>query len=346
MQGLQFSDTTNKNGLIQECEFLLNLGDATISGDASSAALLKVFTRLLNQNLQKIITMIFSSQDEWEWDDNSNALYPIATRSLVANQADYTFLTPLWTLGTEEGGTANPTVTIAVPGVFTLTGHGLAVGDAIRLTTTGALPTGLTAGTTYYVVAGGFVANTFEVSATQGGTAITTTGTQSGTHSLTRNLNPLRIKRVELSYDGGSTWRRANPFNINESLSQTDATTINNNFTSTNPFYDVEFNTLRLYPIPTASSTAGLKIWFYRSALEFISTDTFKQPPLDPAWHKMLAIGACLDYSIARDQVKKIPTFEQMYADFERRLREYYGSKQEDRRLVMGSIYSSGDYGA
>ncbi|MFN3335039.1 MAG: hypothetical protein ACK47M_21265, partial [Caldilinea sp.] len=40
------------------------------------------------------------------------------------------------------------------------------------LTTTGALPTGLTAGGTYYLIAAGLAANTFRVSATAGGSAI------------------------------------------------------------------------------------------------------------------------------------------------------------------------------
>lgn len=73
------------------------------------------------------------------------------------------------------------TVTIASPGVVTLTGHGLADGDRVRLSTTGALPTGLTANTDYFLV--GSATNTFNLATTQGGTAINTSGTQSGTHT-------------------------------------------------------------------------------------------------------------------------------------------------------------------
>ena len=76
----------------------------------------------------------------------------------------------------------NPTVTIASPGVFTLNGHGLINGDPVRLSTTGALPTGLNTTTTYFVV--GADANTFRLSATVGGAAINTSGTQSGTHTV------------------------------------------------------------------------------------------------------------------------------------------------------------------
>jgi hypothetical protein len=75
-------------------------------------------------------------------------------------------------------------MTIASPAVFTLTAHGLVANDIVYLTTTGALPTGLAINTPYYVIATGLTANSFQVSATQGGAAINSSGTQSGTHSL------------------------------------------------------------------------------------------------------------------------------------------------------------------
>lgn len=74
------------------------------------------------------------------------------------------------------------TVTIASPGVITLYGHGLTWKDQVLLATTGALPTGLSADTYYYVIP--INEDTFSLSATSTGTAITTTGTQSGTHYI------------------------------------------------------------------------------------------------------------------------------------------------------------------
>lgn len=72
------------------------------------------------------------------------------------------------------------TMTVATPGVVTWTAHGLSNDTAIRFSTTGALP-GLTAGTTYYVL--NATANTFNVAATKGGTAITTFGPNTPTHT-------------------------------------------------------------------------------------------------------------------------------------------------------------------
>lgn len=79
--------------------------------------------------------------------------------------------------------TSAVTMTIAAPGVISWTAHGLVADTPIKFSTTGALPTGLTAGTTYYVVSP--TTDTFSVAATPGGSAITTTGTQSGTHTAT-----------------------------------------------------------------------------------------------------------------------------------------------------------------
>lgn len=78
------------------------------------------------------------------------------------------------------------TMTIASPCVVTRTAHGLAANTPITFSTTGALPTGLTAGTIYFVLSP--TANTFNVSATPGGAAINTSGSQSGTHSITVTL--------------------------------------------------------------------------------------------------------------------------------------------------------------
>lgn len=80
------------------------------------------------------------------------------------------------------------TITIASPAVITLANHGFFGGtnaSVISFTTTGALPTGITAGTSYFVLTAGLTTNTFEISTTPLGSAINTSGTQSGVQSVT-----------------------------------------------------------------------------------------------------------------------------------------------------------------
>ena len=85
-------------------------------------------------------------------------------------------------------------VTIASPAVLTL-GYSLANGTAVTLATTGWLPTGLIPGIVYYVTnASGVTCN---LSATYGGAAINTSGSQSGTQSIA-------VRGYPLSSIGGS----------------------------------------------------------------------------------------------------------------------------------------------
>ncbi len=87
------------------------------------------------------------------------------------------------------------TISNGTPGVVTLNGHGLTTGSVVHFTTTGALPTGLTAyvqGNTnrvvYYVNV--INANTFSLALTKAdaiaGTVIATTSAGSGTHTCVR----------------------------------------------------------------------------------------------------------------------------------------------------------------
>ena len=80
--------------------------------------------------------------------------------------------------GTQRSGTI--TINTSTD-VFTWSAHGLSNGNHVMLQTSGSLPTGLTAGTVYYVI--NATTNTFQVSASSGGLAIDTSGSQSGTHT-------------------------------------------------------------------------------------------------------------------------------------------------------------------
>lgn len=75
------------------------------------------------------------------------------------------------------------TITIASPGVISWTNHGLNIGDPVKFSTTGTLPTGISPAGGYYVIAAGFTANSFRISGTRTGSAINTTGSQSGVHT-------------------------------------------------------------------------------------------------------------------------------------------------------------------
>lgn len=136
--------------------------------------------------------------------DESSALVPVGTvfsysgsssvaptgyifDGAVLSRTTYAALFKLWV--TDQGFTAQTfTVTIASPGVFTKNSHGFTNGERLRLSTTGALPTGLNTTTDYFVEV--INSNSFYLTTSIFGVAtrINTSGTQSGTHSYTQSL--------------------------------------------------------------------------------------------------------------------------------------------------------------
>lgn len=117
--------------------------------------------------------------------DSSETAYSASSIYILGNQVvDATnHLTYESLIGTQS------TVTISngSPAVITWATHGLIENTPVVFTTDGALPTGLTAGTVYYVLDPQL--NSFNVSTTIGGTAVNTSSAGSGTHTATGNPN-------------------------------------------------------------------------------------------------------------------------------------------------------------
>ncbi len=97
------------------------------------------------------------------------------------NYIDLTYYQPGEYVG---GTTATCTISIASPAVITRSSHGFVAGDVIRFTTDGGLPTGISLNKNYFVISAGLGLNSFRVSEAPGGTAVDTSGVQSGTHTV------------------------------------------------------------------------------------------------------------------------------------------------------------------
>ncbi len=182
-------------------------------------------------------------------------------------------------------GTA--TISIATPAVVTKNTHGLTAGDTVYFTTTGALPTGLTPGISYYVIAGGLGANVFELALTAGGTAINTSGTQSGVHTLVKNtptalgINDVRIPTsAVLAALAGS---QGTPSATNLFLTQDNVYNSDTDQTQTTQNSTVEFgmanttgnkNKIQQSFIPVKTKTRGVKLYKTTDTGTFTGTVT------------------------------------------------------------------------
>lgn len=118
-------------------------------------------------------------------------------------------------------GAPSSTVTIsnANPAVVMWNGHGLPDGTPVILSTTGALPTGLSTATIYYVV--NRTTNTFQLSETVDGAPLATTSAGSPTHTATASIHRT-YKSTKVgsntgnppAIDDGTNWLDIGPTNL------------------------------------------------------------------------------------------------------------------------------------
>jgi hypothetical protein len=153
--------------------------------------------------------------------------------------------------------------------------------------------------------------------------------------------NCLKVKRVEVSYDG-TNWYQASPFDINERSGATTTSEIADDFSTTQPYYDLQNNSILLYPIPSANSTAGLKLWYDRSFTDFTYTSEAsnelltgtKSPGFDANFHDILALGASHEFKYHKSGDNSLMNEILMMKDD---LKRHYSNKQKDRNLIMKS---------
>jgi len=84
---MKFSQTSSKDGIIQNCESLCSLGDAGITGNT---ILLAKFTGWINSAYHKVVSAIIAVDKNWAWDDSNYTDLPRGTATLVSGQQNYT----------------------------------------------------------------------------------------------------------------------------------------------------------------------------------------------------------------------------------------------------------------
>lgn len=107
-------------------------------------------------------------------------------------------------------------------------------------------------------------------------------------------------------------------------------------------YYILQGDVIRILPVPnfTVAST-GLRIYFDQGVSVFASTDTTKTPGFASPFHRMLSIGASLDYALARGMADKVSYLQNLWNDYERRLRDFYSKRFVDR--MPNKIYAGVD---
>lgn len=85
---MQFNPTSKENSIIADIDFLL-FGDSSVLNTNYS---LVDRTRNINLALDDIVAELHKADPNYQWDDQTNADFPVATLALTANQDHYTML--------------------------------------------------------------------------------------------------------------------------------------------------------------------------------------------------------------------------------------------------------------
>lgn len=85
---LAYSDTTNKDGILQRIEQELGFPDTFVSGDTTR---LKLWTGSINLALDRVFHIIFGADGRWQFDDSNHTKNPFIYTDLTINQRNYNF---------------------------------------------------------------------------------------------------------------------------------------------------------------------------------------------------------------------------------------------------------------
>ena len=146
------------------------------------------------------------------------------------------------------------------------------------------------------------------------------------------SLKILKIKRVDVTYNG-STYFKAEAIDSSEIVNGLgNDTDTDSRYVKDSPRYDPKANSLWVYPMASAADVASgakVRIEFFREPSEFVSTDTTKTPGIDTTFQPFIAVLASLDYAVWND-LSRQGSLKALADDFEVRLKQYYGRKNED----------------
>jgi hypothetical protein len=151
----------------------------------------------------------------------------------------------------------------------------------------------------------------------------------------------LKIKRIEITYDG-TNWYRANIWDISERGSSIDSEHISD-FSEEEPYAELFNGSVFMYPVPDEAQTAGLKIWYSEEIvgedsngddITSFSTSTDK-PKIREAFQRGLILGAVKDnaqkyqnwdlFKISDNEQEKIIS----------RMKQFYSNRIQDRKIIV-----------
>lgn len=152
------------------------------------------------------------------------------------------------------------------------------------------------------------------------------------------------IKRVEISYDGVNAYL-STPIDSSEIQTplMESYTDIDNDFSTSAPGHDWKYNSLFIYPKPTAT-LGKIEVEVSRTARDFTSgefTTGTITPGFDNNFHIVLAYGMAYEYALENLTSEKATDIMNVISDYKKSIILQYGKKEQNKPLNFLSDYEN-----
>jgi len=138
------------------------------------------------------------------------------------------------------------------------------------------------------------------------------------------------IRSVSILPPGGTLYQEVFPITEEEFTSRGIAEGSIFSTTGTPLYYRPIGNSIKLYPTPSYTQANSLRVTFDRGLLNFIPTDTIKQPGFASQFHNVMPVGMALDFA-ARNNLTSEPGLQKQLDDFERRIKLFYSKRYQEK---------------
>ena len=144
-----------------------------------------------------------------------------------------------------------------------------------------------------------------------------------------------KIERIEIK-DNSGNWRRITAID----KSQVDVALTEYYEDSSMPiFYDLMGNSLFLYPKPGTgfvATTSALKVYFSRGISAFSTGDSSTTPGFSENFHRILSLGAALDYALGKNMdQQRITNIRTQLIDMKTEIQEFYAGRHREWKLKL-----------
>jgi len=157
----------------------------------------------------------------------------------------------------------------------------------------------------------------------------------SGTDKYLIPETALTIQRLEYK-DGSGNWNKLKAITKEQIIGAVDEFLEEDG----NPhYYRILNGTVELFPAPNFSATGGLKIYFDRANVDFVSTDTTKQPGFASPFHNIIPVKVAIQWLDRKQPTSpQLPRLVAREQKLELALGKHYSKRFKDKKPVIGRV--------